>query len=116
MTADVAQDIEPFIVYRIDGVQMVCAVWILTDGRKALALFLSGDSATDYRNSLDTSDEWRIFQPTRNDLLEILKECYEAGIGYAVLDPDLKSAKRIFNIEEILTTYSDQDRFPGQGV
>lgn len=110
------QDIEPYIVYRIEGEQMVCAVWTLTDGREALALFLSGDSATDYQSSIDTGEEWRIFGPTRNDLLEILKECYQSGIGHAVLDPNLRSAKRIFNIGEILATYSEHDQFPGQGV
>jgi hypothetical protein len=32
----------------------------------------------------------------------MLKGCHEAGIGYAVLDPDLEKAKRIFNIQELL--------------
>jgi hypothetical protein len=32
----------------------------------------------------------------------MLKGCREAGIGYAVPDPDLEKAKRIFNIQEIL--------------
>lgn len=110
------QDIEPYLVYRIERDQMVCALWTLADGRESLALFLSGDSATDYRNANNMSDEWRICRPSKNDLLEILKECYDSGIGYAVLDPDLKSAKRIFDIEEILATYSEQDHFPGRGV
>ena len=35
-------------------------------------------------------------------LLELLRACFEAGIRYAVLDPDRQKAKRIFNIQEVL--------------
>jgi hypothetical protein len=98
----VSDEIQPYVVYRIDGNQMECALWQFKDGPKALALFLSGDAATPYRGSAKLGAEWKIFCPAKETLLQMLKGCHEAGIGYAVLDPDLEKAKRIFNIDEIL--------------
>ena len=95
-------EIQPYVVYRIDGEQMECALWQFKDGQKALALFLSGDAATTYKASANLGAEWKIFCPAREALLQLLKGCHEAGIGYAVLDPDLEKAKRIFSIREIL--------------
>jgi len=100
---NVSDEIQPYVVYRIEGDQMECALWQFKDGQKALALFLSGDAATTYRASANLGDEWKIFCPAKDALLQLLKSCFEAGIGYAVLDPDLDKAKRIFNIREILT-------------
>jgi hypothetical protein len=98
----VSDEIEPYVVYRIDGDQMECALWQFNDGQKALALFLSGDAATSFKESAILGAEWKILRPAKATLLEMLKACYEDGIGYAVLDPDLEKAKRIFNIQEIL--------------
>ena len=42
------------------------------------------------------------FLPRQVALLELFKSCPQAEIGYAVLDPDLEKAKRIFSIREIL--------------
>jgi hypothetical protein len=99
----VSDEIQPYVVYRIDGDQMECALWQLKDGPKALALFLSGDAATSYRESANLGAEWKIFCPAKDALLQMLKSSYEAGIGCAVLDPDREKAKRIFNIREILS-------------
>ncbi len=99
---NVSDEIQPFVVYRIDGDQMECALWQLKDGQMALALFLSGDAATTYRASANLGAEWKIFCPAKNALLQMLKECQGAGIRYAVLDPDFEKAKRIFSIHEIL--------------
>ena len=98
-----SDEIQPYVVYRIDGDQMECALWQCKDGQKALALFLSGDAATSFREAAHLGAEWKIFCPAREALLQILKGCHEAGIGHAVLDPDLEKAKRIFNIQEILS-------------
>ena len=99
---NVSEEIQPYVVYRIDGDQMECALWQLKDGQKALALFLSGDAATFYSKSSNLGAEWKIFCPAKEALLQMLKACYQDGIGYAVLDPDLEKAKRIFSIQEIL--------------
>jgi hypothetical protein len=82
---------------------MECALWQVKEGPKALALFLSGDAATSYREAAALGAEWKVLCPAKNALLQLLKSCYEAGIGLAVLDPDLEKAKRIFNIQEILS-------------
>jgi len=98
----VSDEIQPYVVYRIDGDQMECALWQFKDGQKALALFLSGDAATTYRASAKLGEDWKIFCPAKEALMQLLKGCHEGGIGHAVLDPDLEKAKRIFSIREIL--------------
>jgi hypothetical protein len=106
----VSDEIEPFVVYRIVGDQVECALWQFKDGQKALALFLSGDAATSYRASAQLDAEWKIFCPAKEALLQLLRGCHDAGIGYAVLDPDLEKAKRIFDIRQILNA---ADETPG---
>ena len=97
-----SDEIQPYVVYRIEDDQMECALWQFKDGQKALALFLSGDAATSFKESAKLGAAWKIFCPAKEALLQMLRGCHEAGIGYAVLDPDLEKAKRIFNIHEIL--------------
>ncbi len=105
---NVSEEIQPYVVYRIDGDQMECALWQFHDGQKALALFLSGDTATSYRESTNLGEEGKTFCPAKEVLLQLLKACYQAGIGHAVLDPDLEKARRIFNIQEILGDHGDR--------
>ena len=97
-----SDEIQPFVVYRIDGDQMECALWQFKDGQKALAIFLSGDAAVSYQAAANLGAEWKIFCPAKEALRQLLLGCREAGIGFAVLDPDLEKAKRIFNIHDIL--------------
>jgi hypothetical protein len=85
----VSDEIQPYVVYRIDGDQMECALWQFKDGHKAQAIFLSGDAATSFKGAANLGDEWRIFYPAKEALVQMLKGCHEAGIGYAVLVPDL---------------------------
>jgi hypothetical protein len=106
-TDNLSDEIQPYIVYRIDGDQIECALWQFKDGQKALALFLSGDAATSYRSLAHLGAEWKIFCPAKNALLQLLKSCYDTGIGYAVLDPDLEKAKRIFIIRDILSAVGE---------
>ncbi len=97
-----SDEIQPYVVYRIEDDQMECALWQFQDGQKALALFLSGDAATSFKESAKLGPAWKIFCPAKDALLQMLKGCNDAGIGYAVLDPDLEKAKRIFHIHKIL--------------
>ena len=97
-----SDEINPYVVYRIVGDQMEFALWQFKDGQKALALFLSGDAATSYRAAANLGDDWKIFCPAKESLLELFKRSDQIGIGHAVLDPDLEKAKRIFSICEIL--------------
>jgi hypothetical protein len=79
-----------------------CAVWQLHDGPQALALFLSGDSAAAYRQAAHLESGWKIFRPEKPALFALLKACHQAGIRYAVLDPDGEKARQIFDIQEII--------------
>jgi hypothetical protein len=103
----VSDEIQPYVVYRIEGDQMEFALWQFKDGQKALALFLSGDAATTYKAAAHLGAEWKIFCPAKEALLEMLKGCHEGGIVYSVLDPDLEKAKRIFNVREILNAVGE---------
>jgi hypothetical protein len=103
----VTDEIQPYVVYRIDGGQMECALWQFQDGQKALALFLSGDAATSYREYANLGAEWKLFCPAKEALLQLLKGCFQVGIGYAVLDPDLEKAKRVFDIRAILSAVGE---------
>lgn len=103
-----SDEIQPYVVYRIDGDQMEFALWQFKDGQKALALFLSGDAAMSYKTTAGLGEKWKMFCPAKDALLQMLKGCHESGIGYAVLDPDLEKAKRIFNIPEILNAVGER--------
>jgi hypothetical protein len=46
--------------------------------------------------------QWKIFRPAKKVLLQLLNGGYQSGIGHAVLDPGLETAKRVFSIREIL--------------
>src|SRR5260221_10500382 len=81
-------EIEPFIVFRVANAQAECATWQVDSGAKALALFLSQESATSYRAASGLGDEWRVFRPKRAALLELLRASQASGITLAVLDPD----------------------------
>jgi len=95
-------EIQPYLVYRIVGAQMECALWQFKEGERALALFLSGDAATSYRELAKLDSEWKVFCPAKEVLLQVFKGCYQGGITRAVLDPDLVKAKRIFSLHDIL--------------
>src|ERR1022692_1181195 len=56
-----SDEIQPYVVYRIEDDQMECALWRFKDGQKALALFLSGDAATSFQESANLGAEWKIF-------------------------------------------------------
>jgi hypothetical protein len=98
----VSDEIEPYVVYRIGGEQLVCALWRIEDGRQAIALFLSGDAATSYIESARLGEGWKIFRPAKKVLLQILNGGYQSGIDHAVLDPGPETASRVFNIREML--------------
>lgn len=102
-----SEEIFPYLVYRVSGEQMECAVWTLDEGHKALALFLTQESAKAYIEATDLDSDWKTFCPGRTDLLEILRQSTSAGIDLAVLDPDAKEAKRIFDLREVVKTMQE---------
>jgi hypothetical protein len=96
-------EIEPFILFRILDGQANCATWQIETGEKALALFLSQESANAYAAASGFGPEWRVFRPKRAATLELLRTSQASGISYAVLDPDQQKARRIFRIDDILS-------------
>ena len=96
------EEIQPFIVFRIAAGAAECATWQVQSGTKALALFLSQESAAAYCVAAELGPEWRVIRPPRAGLLELLRASRQAGIGMAVLDPDREKARRVFDIGEIL--------------
>ena len=86
-TADVAEDLRPHLLYRVESGKAHFAIWRLEGGPQALAIFTTADTAAKYRAELDTPDVWTAYQPPRATLLEILAACLPEGIGLAALDP-----------------------------
>jgi hypothetical protein len=95
-------EIQPFLICRVQNSQMEFALWQLRDGQRGLCIFLSKESAEIYRGKSHQNAEWKIIQPERETLLEILKASNESGVPWAVLEPDQEQAKRIFDVGAIL--------------
>lgn len=97
-----ADEVEPYVAYRLEGDKMSFALWPLPDGSRALALFLSVELARQHVNDSDSGPEWRIVRPAKADLLKVLEECWEAGISHAVLETGQPEQHLIFDILEVL--------------
>jgi hypothetical protein len=95
-------ELNPQLLYRIDGDSARFATWGVTDGHEALALFTTADAAEKYRVDLADATGWTRFQPDRDKLVEILQACRAAGILYAALDPLGGSARTLFDIPQVL--------------
>src|ERR1043166_6991028 len=95
-------ELNPYLLFQVDGEEGNCALWQLQEGPRALALFLTPENADSYKHAAGLTDEWRTPRPGRQVLMELMKSCFQQGIEYAVLDPTRDKAKRIFNIREIL--------------
>lgn len=101
------EEISPYLVYRLSGDEMECAIWKLSEGERALSLFTTQETAEAYLTQTLLGDGWMVYQPNRADLLEILKQSESSGIYLAVLDPDDKQGKRLFDLREISMTGPD---------
>src|SRR5437588_5979165 len=58
-------ELNPQLLYRVDGGQARFATWRLTDGHEALALFTTAEAATKYCDDLEVSAGWTAYQPPR---------------------------------------------------
>lgn len=97
-----ADEVEPFVAYRVDGQKMDFALWPLAEGGNALALFLTADAARRFLETAEPGQDWRIVRPTKPDLMRILEECWEAGTLKAVLDTAHDGKQILFDIFEVL--------------
>jgi hypothetical protein len=95
-------EIEPYVVYRFVGSNVEVALLPLTEGERALALFHTADAAHTYRKATNLGDEWLLLHPTKKALLELLRAIVQAGVRYAVLDPDGQRGKSIFDLAAVL--------------
>jgi hypothetical protein len=101
-------EVEPFVAYRVDGDKMDFALWTLPEGGNALALFLNAEAARHFLDNTRMSGDWRIVKPTKQDLLRILEECWEAGTLKAVLDTAQDGKQMLFDIFEVLQASRDE--------
>jgi hypothetical protein len=97
-----ADQFDPYVVCRVVGARVDCALWILPDGRQSLALFLTELRAAQYRDALKLGDDWRVVRPTQSELVKLLSASYGSGVRQAVLDPDVESAGRLFDLRQVL--------------
>ena len=92
----------PYLLYRVDGEQARFATWAVADGHESLAVFTASDAAGKYGTDLADGNAWTVYQPPREQLIEILKLCQRAGIVYAALDPIGGNARTLFEISKVL--------------
>lgn len=100
-----ADEIYPFVIYRVDGQKVEFAMWRLAEGHDALALFLTDDNATTYQSAAKLEGEWKVYQPDRKALKEVLTECHTAGVRFAVLDPTGTEARTVFDLEQVIQQF-----------
>jgi hypothetical protein len=92
-----SDEIEPYVLVRVQRGEAECAVWEVVGGHRAVALFLTEESARAYRDLAGLAG-WQIVKPSREALRELLAACVAAGVRLAALEPDGAQAKRLFNL------------------
>jgi len=97
-----SDEFDPFVIYRVAGETMDCALWPLEDGGKALTLFLTREAALAYLQTAGLAAEWKVYQPPQTELFKMLRRCHASGILYAVLDPNSEQSARLFDIAQVL--------------
>ena len=112
--SDTGQDLEPWLaLVEFQGRQTV-ATWRLEgqnlEGKQlegqaseAIIFFTTQETANFYCTSALAGEEIKLIQPPRTELVRILISAYTQGCRFAVLDPVKLTAKRIFDLQEILT-------------
>jgi hypothetical protein len=94
-------ELHPHLVYRVDGDSARCALWRLEQGERAVAIFSTEELAEGYRRLLGEG-AWRVTLPDQDGLLNVFRGCQAEGVRFAVLDPDGRQAKRIFDLKQVL--------------
>jgi len=112
MAAD--DEIQPYLVYRRSGRQVECALWALDTGSKSLALFLTAEGADRYLDTAGLRPAWKAFRPAKAELLKILEHCLQVGVEHAVLEPDNDTARRLFDLRQVLAA-ARADESAGHG-
>jgi hypothetical protein len=58
--ANTEQQTDPYIVCRVEGNQMHCALWTLEGGDRAIALFMTREAAESFFIGAGLADPWRV--------------------------------------------------------
>ena len=94
-------ELEPWVIVTEAETGSSLAMWELSEsGQAALTLFSSQAFAERYAEKLDGQSS--VMKPARQALLSIMIECYQQGVTLAVLDPDQATAKKIFQLADVL--------------
>ena len=101
---DTSSEIIPFIIYRECDTEesAICATWMLENEHEALALFLTEESAQNYIKTVLQTDEWKVHQPARDHLTNLLVASHASGMKFTVLEPSNESAKRVFPLDQVI--------------
>ena len=95
-------DLIPLLIFKTESGQAEFAQWRTQAGETALAIFQDRTKAETFSQLSSLSEAWMVMQPALPLLQSIFKAMLQAGIKYAVLDPDEKSAKTVYNIAEVI--------------
>ena len=93
-------DLIPFLIFKTESEQVEFAQWRTQAGDAALAVFQDRAKAEAFIQVSSLSDAWMVMQPALPMLQSIFKAMIQAGVLFAVLDPDDKSAKTVYNLVE----------------
>ena len=100
-------EIQPWVVVTAGDAETTLAMWQIKEtGQVALALFSTRALAEHYAARLCGSSS--IMMPARPALLSIMIECYRQGVAFAVLDPDQATARKIFDLADVLRAARDE--------
>lgn len=101
-------ELQPWLIVQGQGDARSLAMWRLSDlDQPALALFSDAARAERYATA-HIAIHWEVSQPARAALLHIMIECFQQQIKLAVLDPDQETARRVFNLRDVLKAARDE--------
>jgi|GEM_PF-5836514 hypothetical protein len=89
------------------------ALWSLSSGQPAVCLFSQAATAELYREQFASLGE--VWTPQPIELAQTLKECWLAGVRWAVLDPSADQSRQAIDLGAVLRNIRDSLR-AGQGL
>lgn len=95
-------DLIPFLIFKAESGQAEFAQWRTQAGDSALAVFQDRAKAEAFMKVSFLSEGWMVMQPALPMLQSIFKAMIQAGVLFAVLDPDEKSARTVYNLVEVV--------------
>jgi hypothetical protein len=103
-------ELHPFVLWQQEADAARVALWQLADGQRAVALFHSAETAAQYCATAGLEPSWQALRPERPVLLALFRACLDDGIRFAVLEPDARQARRIYDLQRIVQQAAGTDR------